>query len=187
MGPVYHALGGDEHDVIVVAHGGDPDDRAVAFAGADVAHAFAAAALFAVTHGRAVFDGLVFRSGLVDHFLSRLFRCLFGIGFHGDLARDIGPERCTFAVAVFADRQQVAVRIRDDHADDFVSLLQVDAAHALGVATHRPGLRFVEANGHAVAGAEHDLVAGLRHDHVDERVAIFEVDANDAAALGPAV
>ena len=98
-------------------------------------------------------------------------------------AGGVGAERRPLAVAVLADRQQVAVRVGDHHADDLVVAGQVDALDAAGVAAHRPGVGLVEADRHALARAQHDLVAGLRQGHVDQRVAFVQADADDAALL----
>ena len=99
----------------------------------------------------------------------------------------VRAERRPLAVAVLAHRQQLAFRVGDDHADDLVAVDQVDALDALGVAAHRPGVGFGEANRHALARAEHDFVAGPDQGHVDQRVAFFQVDADHAALPRPAV
>src|SRR5262249_9758034 len=66
---------------------------------------------------------------------------------------DVGP----LAETALADREQRVVVAADDlHADDFVSLAQLDAADAVGAAAHRPRVFFAEANRHAVARADHE-------------------------------
>src|SRR5439155_25172571 len=51
---VHHALGRDDHDLMIGVNGNDADHLAVAFAGADIADTLAAAALLPVTHVRAI-------------------------------------------------------------------------------------------------------------------------------------
>src|SRR5690606_24630453 len=70
-----------------------------------------------------------------------------------------------------------------DHADDFVALAKIDAAHAAGIAAHRADLIFLEASGHALLGADHDVHVGLRQAHIDEPVTLVDTDrANTARA-----
>src|SRR5262245_20106052 len=183
VGAVDHPLRGDEHDVVAVADADDADHRAVALGRADVAQPLAAPALLAVAHPRS--DHALLARRLVGRLLRRLGR-LLGLRL-GRLGRQVGAERRPLAVAVLAHRQQVTLRVGHDHADDVVAVGQVDALDAPAGAAHRPGVGLVEADGHALAGAEHYLVARLRQRHVDEAVALLQVDADDAALLGPAV
>ena len=74
----------------------------------------------------------------------------------------------------------MASRIGDDHADQRVVADQADAFDAAGVAAHRPGVGFAEADGHAAVGDEHDFVAGLGDDDVDQLVVFLELDGDDA-------
>src|SRR5438445_741240 len=59
MGAVDHALRGDEHDIVLLAHGNSADHLSVAVAGTNVTQAFATAALLAVAHVAAIFDGFL--------------------------------------------------------------------------------------------------------------------------------
>src|SRR5437899_1718346 len=111
---VDHALHRDEHDVVVLADGGNADHRAVAFRGANVAQALATAALLAVAHGGSVlgafFAGSFFALGAFRG--GWLWRRGFFHGFFAfnlrHFAGDIGAERRAFAVAVFTNREQEA-------------------------------------------------------------------------------
>src|SRR5262249_19605784 len=182
---VDHAAGRDEHDV-VVAHRRHADHGTIAFAGADVAQALAAAALLAVAHRRAVLDDLAF--ALRGWLLVGLFDNVLGLPrgrFLG--AGSVGPKRRPLAKALFTDGEQEALRVGDHHADDLVALLHGDALDAFGIAAHRAGLGLVEADGHAEPRAEQHLVTRLRQGHVNQGVPLFETNADDAALLGPAV
>src|SRR5262249_55796706 len=160
---------------------------------ADVTQAFAPAALLAIAHIAAIFARFLtsgsFRSRFGRSLALPLFAfCLLGFrfGFGRLFTSNISAERRALAVAVLADGQQESFRVGDDHVDHFITFLQIDAFHTLGVATHGAGVGLGEANGHAPPRAQDHLVAGLGENHVDERVAFFEADADDAAALRPA-
>src|SRR5262249_54562069 len=154
------------------------DHRAVAVAGADVADALAAAALFAVLHRRPLAAPFVLAGRLVG-------RRLLG-GFRGGVALVLcgpgggGPAGGPLAEAVGTDRQQAALRVGDHHADHLVVAGQVDALDAAGVAPHRAGVGLAEADRHAGAGRQQDLVPGADQGHADERVALVQRDADDA-------
>src|SRR5262249_11044788 len=186
VGAVHHPLRRHQHDVVAVGARQGADHQAVALAGADVVQALAAALLLPVAHLAALADDLALRPGRFRRFRGRLLGGLLGLRLRRLHARQVGPERGPLAVALLADRQQVALRVGDDHADHLVVALQGDAADAAGVAAHRPGLGLVEADGHALARAQDDLVARLRQGDAHEGVALVQADADDAARLGPA-
>src|SRR5262249_32799195 len=110
--------------------------RAVPVVGADIADSAAATTLAPISHARAVpglFALLLSGLGLRLRGLVGGFRRFFAFGF---LAHRVGAKRRPFAEAVFTDREQVALRVRDDHAHQVVTGFQFDAFHALGVAAH---------------------------------------------------
>ena len=63
----------------------------------------------------------------------------------------------------------------------------VDALHAAGVAAHRAGVGFAEADRHAVRRGQHHFVARLGDHDVDQLVVFPELDGDDAALQRPAV
>ena len=66
------------------------------------------------------------------------------------------------------------------HHLDEVVVAQVDAAHAGGDAAHRSGVALVEADAHAVVGAEEDVAVAVGQLHREEVVALV-----DAIAMMP--
>ena len=69
---------------------------------------------------------------------------------------------------------------RDRHAYYVVSLFEIDAVDAVGVAAHGADVIFVEADGHAfVGGDENDLVA-VGDAGGYQFVSVFDVDGVDA-------
>ena len=121
-------------------------------------------------------------SGFLDR-LGWLFRRLFAVAL-GHFAGSVGAERCPLAVAVLAQRQQIALRIGDHHAHHGIFAGQVDSLDATGIAAHRPGVGLIEANRHAVPRAEYDLVAGPHQGHVDQGIVFVQADADDTARAG---
>src|SRR6516162_859689 len=183
---VYHALGGDQHDVIIVTYRHNADHQAVAVSRANVPDALASAALFAIAHLRP--DHIALRGlRLFRSFGNRLAGRFLPLGFRCFLPGNVGSKGGSFAIAVFAHRKQIALGICNDHADDLIAFLQFDALDTARIPAHGAGLPFIEADRHPVPRAQNHLVAGLGQDDADERVAFIQVDADDTAAPGAAV
>ena len=90
-------------------------------------------------------------------------------------------ELGALAVAVLRDGQHRAAFAHDLHRHDLVALAQADAADAVGGAAHRADVGLLEADGHAVAGAEEDLRLAVRELDGDDRVAFLDAHRDDAA------
>ena len=85
------------------------------------------------------------------------------------------------AVAVLRDGEQRAALAHHVHRHDLVVVAQADAADAVRAAAHRPDVGLVEANRHAVARAEEDLLLAVRELDGDDRVPVFDPHRDDAA------
>src|SRR5262249_434089 len=162
--------------------------------GLDIAKALAAAALCAIALTRGAFLVRAFlfgRSSICCRIANVPFGFvaqLLGTGTWLRLLDSwllVGPKIRPLAVALFADRKQRGFRIGHDHADYLAVAGERNALHARRVASHRPGIRFAEADGHAGAGGEDHLVPRLGHDHVDHFVAFAQLDCDDAPFLRP--
>ena len=55
------------------------------------------------------------------------------------------------------------VGVGDHHADNMIIVDQADSFDSRGIPTHRAGIRFTEADGHALSCDQHDFVAGANH------------------------
>src|SRR5262249_53764888 len=189
--PIDHALSGDEHNIIVVMHADNANHQAIALAGANVANALAAAPLLAIAHIRPIAADLAlqirFGRGFLGWFLRHVVGNLLDIGFSRLFAGHVGAERRALPESIFAERQKIAARVGDHHADNFVVLLKRDPLDPFGITAHGASLRLVKANRHSLSGAEYNFVSGLRLYYTDERVAIFEMNADNASALGTAI
>src|SRR5438309_10872490 len=86
------------------------------------------------------------------------------------------------AVAALRDREDGRGGIRGNrlHTDHVVSLIQGDAAHAVGGAAHRPDVLFLEADDDPVAGAEQNLTLAVRDLNADQLVAFIHRQRDDA-------
>src|SRR5690606_3134358 len=71
--------------------------------------------------------------------------------------------------------------------DDLVVAGEGDALDAGGVASHDAGVVLVEPDGHAVGGAQEDVVAAAGPGDADEAVVLAAGDGDDAAAIDVAV
>ena len=137
MDPLNLAASRDHDDFVVIGNGDDVDHFSIAFGRANVAQALAAAPLPAITLVAAVagcfvpffaLRNLFFRGGfgnerLGGFFDGRLVRRRSGRSDCGlfCLIDNSRTERSSFAVAIFADRQQRHLRVGDDKSDDGIA------------------------------------------------------------------
>ena len=96
-------------------------------------------------------------------------------------AADVIGGRGTFSVAVFGDGQHARVRLRDLGADDPVTVLEADAAHADGLAAHGAHVRLGKTDGLPIVGRHEDVPAAVGTHDVDELVALVERECADTA------
>ena len=89
-------------------------------------------------------------------------------------------EHRPLAKAVLRSRQHMALA-QHDQRDQALVVGQLDAAHAGGVAAHGAHFVFVEADGLATAGAQHDLVVAGGQRYAHQPVIVTQVNGDDAA------
>ena len=90
-------------------------------------------------------------------------------------------KRRPLAVAVGGHGEHGA-RLADQlHGHDLVAVAQVDAAHAVRRASHRADPPLGEAQGHAVARADEDVLGTGRELHGDDLVILVHAHGDDAA------
>ena len=84
-------------------------------------------------------------------------------------------------MSVLTGREDRALGVRGhEHADHPVGTAQLDPPHAVGLTTHGPRRRLVEADGLAARRGEQDGVAGSRHADAHEPIVLVELDGPDA-------
>ena len=81
-----------------------------------------------------------------------------------------------FAVTVFADGKQIALRIGHDHTDHLIVVGQGNAPNAAGIAARGQGLILVEADRHALPRAQDHLISRPHQGHADERVPVVKAE-----------
>jgi len=86
--------------------------------------------------------------------------------------------------ALFGDRQQCANRLHHLHRHHVVVVSQRDPADAVRRAAHRAHIAFLEADRHAISGADEDLAAAIADLHRDHRVAVFHANGDNPACPG---
>ena len=64
-----------------------------------------------------------------------------------------------------------------DQRDELLAVAEAHAAHAGGVAAHRPHVLLVEADRLAAAGEQHDLALAVGERDADQAVVVAQVDA----------
>src|SRR6266404_5959951 len=107
-------------------------------------------------------------------------------GLHGDDALAAAPRETVLlhlgalAVAVLGHREEGGSRLHQIQGDHLVSLVELHAPHAVGVAAHRPGLLLLEADRLAVARGEDRLARAVCQANADHLVALLERDSDDA-------
>ena len=84
------------------------------------------------------------------------------------------------AVAVLADGEERAVVAHHLHRHDVVALAQLHAADAVGRPAHRPRVGLGEADRHAVARADHEILAAVGFRHGDQPVVVVDLNRDDA-------
>src|SRR6185312_3223283 len=89
-------------------------------------------------------------------------------------------QRRQFAVAGSRCGENVALA-DDDQGDQLLALTQLDAAHAGGLAPHRPYFGLGEANRLAAAGHEDDLALSIGERDPDQPVVVGQIHGDDAA------
>ncbi len=82
------------------------------------------------------------------------------------------------------DARRVVLAVGDDHPDDLVVVEQADPSGRRARASHGADVGLVEPDRHALARAQHDLVARLGPSHADELIPLVEPERDDAAAQG---
>ena len=120
------------HDFIIVLDAYNSHDLAISLTGANATDSLATPFLRSVT-GR-------------------------GTGVVGRKTIRMRAKQRAFAIAVFADSQQGCFRIGNHHTDQHVIACQADSLDPRCISTHRPGIRFTEADCHPVGRGDHDLI-----------------------------
>src|SRR5262249_41000766 len=103
------------------------------------------------------------------------------------LLHPILAELAALAEPVLAHDEQGRVAPDDDHANDCVRFLELDALHAGGNAAHVAHIALVEPDAHALAGSEHDVAGRVADLRVDQLVAGLDIDRPDAVGSYVAV
>src|SRR5207249_2315788 len=188
-GAVRHAPSFPQSDC---APGARPRARggALAFLEVDQAHALRVAADHAdlvdaqadhLPTARDQHDLIVIRHHANAHHTPRLVG-----GLHGDDALAAAPRETVLlhlgalAVAVLGHREEGGAGLHQIQGDHLVSLVELHAPHAVGVAAHRPGLLLLEADRLAVARREDRLARAVGQPDADHLVALLERDGDDA-------
>ena len=88
-------------------------------------------------------------------------------------------ERRELAVAVLGGGENEPFA-DDDERNDFLTLGELDAANARGIAPHRANLGLVEANGFAAVRTQDDVVRTVGQPDTDQTIAVAQIHRDDA-------
>src|SRR6266700_5288025 len=100
----------------------------------------------------------------------------------GAVVHGVLRDRRALAVTALSDDETLAVGRCRRGADDGIALAQLDADHALRVATHRADFLFAESNRLAERGGDEDLIGASGGRHPVELVGLLQVDGDEAVA-----
>src|SRR4051794_7766190 len=168
-----HPLLGDEQHLIVFKHVRNAGNLAVLVGRLDVRDADAAARLQAIRgDGRALAETFFGDGEDLAAFVGRDDFRIVGLRLRFDHLR-------LFAFGGRL-RHRLAGRGKHVHLDDIIAFAKRDTFDTGGAAAHRTDAIFVEADGHAIVGADEDLVVPLRQADGVQIVAFVDVDGDDA-------